>query len=217
MTEEPERYSIPRTPDETRQLIAYKPTAWEYRLFAGILAQGKEQLETKWRDYEIGYVRPTGKAVTDQEAWDFLAASMNDAQIYLENITRTLSPKAIESALGPPGTPGDPVLIQHMAERVIASYEELLDRAARLRGTRTSDHFKKLFELAAVFTNKPLHQIRDFIDVVVNKIESIPELLKNAQGQKTTLNLDLTVSLEQEVEQQFHEETQRVGRQLGLV
>ena|SRR5437762_14038793 len=213
---EQERWSAPRTPDEMKLLNAHRPLAWEYLLFAGVLAQGKEALEPRWRDYEVGYVRPTGNSVDDLEAWGFIAASMNDAQIYIGNITRVLSPEAQLPAFGPAGQPGDPALIEHMAKRVISSYEDLLDRASRIRGTRTSDMFRQLFELSAVFTDKPLHQMRDFIDDTVDKIERIPQTIKEAKGERATLTLDLVVNLDDAVEKAFHAEAERVRIALGI-
>jgi hypothetical protein len=56
----PELIRVPRTPDQQRQLLAQRPQAWEYLLFAGVLAQGMAALEPKWRDHELRYVRRRG-------------------------------------------------------------------------------------------------------------------------------------------------------------
>jgi len=211
----PDRFRVPRTTDEVKQLVAYRKDQpwWEYLLFAGVLAQGKDALEPKWRDYEIGYVRPTGQSLDDdKQAWAFIAASMHEASVYTQNMERALSPNAQLPAFGAPGTPGDPVLIEHLAKRVISSYEDLIDRAARIRGTRCPDKFRRIFELAAVFTDKPLHQFRDFIDDVVDKVEHIPEMIKNAGGKRASLTLELVVSLDKQTQTEFNREAKRVGR-----
>jgi hypothetical protein len=214
MSELPERFRVPRTVEEIKRLVAYRKDQpwWEYLVFAGVLAQRKEALEPKWRDYEIGYVRPTGESVDDdKQAWGFIAASMHEATIYTQNMERALSPNAQLPAFGPPGTPGDPVLIEHLAGRVISCYDDLLDRAARIRGTKCPDRFRRIFELAALFTDKPLHQFRDFIDDVVDKVERIPETIKKAEGKQATLLLQLVVSLDPQTQKEFNREAKKIG------
>src|SRR2546423_13337338 len=90
MSDEPERLRVPRTAEEVKHLIAYRPPWWEYLLFGGLLAQGKEALEPKWRDYEIGYVHPTGQSIDDLHAWTFLQSTMGAARVTADNIPRIL-------------------------------------------------------------------------------------------------------------------------------
>lgn len=56
----PELARAPRTAEESRQLLAQRPSAWEHLLYAGILLQSRNALEHKWHEYEVGYTRRRG-------------------------------------------------------------------------------------------------------------------------------------------------------------
>lgn len=153
----------PRTPEQQRQLLAKRPPGWEYLLFAGVLAQGKDALEPKWRDHQLRYARVTGQSLDDSQVGPFIAAAMNEPSAFIENLNRVFNHQAQDLAFGPPGVSGDPARIEHLGHRLVAIYEDFLDWSARLRGTVTSSKYRRLLDLAASIADMPATQIRDFM------------------------------------------------------
>jgi hypothetical protein len=206
--------SVPRTVAEAKRLIVNQDVLWEYRVFVGYLVQGKDELEQKWHDHEIRYVRPTGAHLDDVQSADFIQKAVNEVSVYTRNLERTLDQRAQEPAFGPPGTPGDPIRIEHLAKRFIRSYEDLMDWASRIRGTQTPDRFQPVFELAATLVDRPLSEIRAFINDAVDKVEHVPELLANARGERALLDLSIVLTMDEQILQEFSKETARLAADL---
>ncbi len=125
-----------------------------------------------------------------------------------------LDPRAQERAFGPLGQSGDPALIEHIAVRLVEVYEGILDIAATLRGAGVSDEIAPLMEAAARLTDTPLREIRDFIDELVAIADSIPERL--AAGGPITIELMLTLAIDDEALRHLEEEFERAKRSLGI-
>jgi hypothetical protein len=126
---------VPRTAEQQRQLIARRPVNWEYLLFAGVLVQGKDALEPKWRDHQLRYVRRTRPALSDDDVGSFIQGALRELAGITSNLERILDAKAKERAFGPDGVPGDPVHIEHLGQRLLELYESLLDWSSNIRGT----------------------------------------------------------------------------------
>jgi hypothetical protein len=137
-TSNPPLLRSPRTAEQKRELLAQRPEAWECLLYAGVLWQRRQALESKWRDYELGYGRPTRQHLDDRQALAVLSNASDDLAACSQNIVKMLDSKAQERAFGAPGQPGNPELIEHIATRIVEGYEEMLDVAAGLRGTGVS-------------------------------------------------------------------------------
>jgi hypothetical protein len=191
---EPPVLRVPRTSDQQRELLAQRPEAWEYLLYAGVLWQRREALEPKWRDHELGYARRSGRHFDDREAIDFLGNAFDDLKTFGPNVLRMLDPRAQERAFGAPGQAGNPVLIEHIATRLVDVYEEILDVAATLRGAGVSEEITPLMEAAARLTDTPLREIRDFIDQLVAEVDRVPDRL--ATGEPIVIELTLTLTID---------------------
>jgi TIR domain len=202
----------PRTVEQKRELLAQRPEAWEYLLYAGVLWQGRQALEAKWRDHELGYARRTGQHLDDKAALRLLSSAMDDLKACMANLLKMLDPQARERAFGPPGQSGDPTLIEHIAMRFIQVYEEVLDVAAKLRGTGISDHMASVMDAAAHLADTPLSEIRDFIDQVIVETDTIPDRL--ARGEPITIALTLTLTVDDEAGKRFDVEMDRARKAL---
>ena len=93
----------PRTAEQQRELLALRPRAWEYLLYAGVLWQRRHALESKWLDHELSYARPTRQYLDNREAFRFLGNVSKNLRACCQNILRMLDPKAQERAFGPLG------------------------------------------------------------------------------------------------------------------
>jgi hypothetical protein len=202
----------PRTPEQMRELLAQRPEAWEYLLYAGVLWQQREALEWKWRDHELGYARRSGRHLDDREAFTLINTTMNDLSAYTTDLLKMLDSRARERAFGPPGQPGDPALIEHLASRFVEIYEEVLDSAARFRGVRISDNMASVMDAAANLTDTPLREIRDFINQVITETDTIPDRL--ARDEPITITLTLTLTVDDKVKKHLEREMKRAKRKL---
>jgi hypothetical protein len=206
---EPPLLRSPRTVDQKRELLAQRPDAWEYLLYAGVIWQGRQALESKWLDHELGYARRTGQHLDDHEALDLVSSAMTDFSACTTNVVRMLNPQARERAFGLPGQPGAPALIEHIANRFIEVYEEILDIAARLRGTGVSNNMAPVMDGAARMADTPLKQIRNFIDQLVAETDTIPDRL--ARDEKVSIDLTLTLTINDETTTQLHRDMERAA------
>jgi hypothetical protein len=203
---------VPRTPEQQRQLLIQRPSFWEYLLFAGVLAQGKAALEPKWQDYQLGYVRLARPALDDSQAMAFIQGAFNEIQAVTGNVERVLNPQVQERAFGPPGLEGDPGHIERMGQRIIEIYEGYLDWAARIRGTPTSERFRRLFHIVALFVDKPIQLTRNFIDQCVAEVDRLPERLAETDERPIHITLELVLDVDRHIESEFNRELRRLKR-----
>jgi hypothetical protein len=203
---------VPRTPEQQRQLLAERPPHWEYLLFAGVLAQGKEALEPKWRDHQLRYARVTGQSLDDSQVGPFIVAAMNEPVAFAANLSRVFDRQAKELAFGPPGVPGDPARIEHLGHRFVAIYEDFLDWSARLRGTVTSSKYRRLLDLAASTADMPAKQIRDFTDHHVATLDRLPELLAEPSDEPIDLTFVIELDADRRIIAEYNREFKRLRR-----
>ena len=202
----------PRTAEQKRELLAQRPEAWEYLLYAGILWQQREALEWKWQDHELGYARRSGQHLDDDEALTLINTTMNDLVVCAASLVRMLNSQAIDRAFGPPGQPGDPALIEHLATRFVGIYEEVLNLAARLRSVSVSSNMASIMDSAAHLTDTPLREIRDFIDQVIAETDTIPERLE--RDEPITVRLTLTLTGDEKAVKRLNREMKRARRHI---
>lgn len=185
---------MPRTPEEAAGLIASRPAAWEYLLYAGFLLQGKQRLEPKWRDHRLGLALPGGVPLSDLESIDALKSVTRGPLMAVQNFDRVMSQDAQEDAFGVPGEPGDPEAIDHLARRFLDIYEYLLDWAADIRSLGVADELADLRTISAKLSDRAIEQIREFIDLFAAEMEQVPErLARGDEGIRIEMTLKLDV------------------------
>ncbi|MFF1254491.1 hypothetical protein ACFVYC_18625 [Pseudarthrobacter sp. NPDC058329] len=176
---------VPKTPSETRNLLATEPPMWEYLLFAAYLHEGKRRIEPKWRDYHLGLITAQGTTVTKSEVADVLKESMARMQATVGNLDRLMTQDAQRKAFGDPGKPGDPDFIKHLADRIIDMYEELIDWATQSRSLRLPTRAQHMADLTANFVSQPITETRRFIDDFVKDLEAVMNRLKSGENEDT--------------------------------
>jgi TIR domain len=211
-TAAPTPVRAPRTPEQQRQLLAQRPPAWEYLHLAGVLAQGKDALEPKWRDHQVRYIRRGGSALTGDQIPAFIQVAARELAGHTDNIERILDTKVKERAFGPPGVPGDPIQIEHLGQLLLDVYENLLDWSARVRGTTTSDQFTRLLDLLASFADNPINEMRAFIDQYVDQAERLPELLAEENDDPIEVTVYLTFTFDEHLSAEYNREMKRLSR-----
>jgi hypothetical protein len=191
----------PRTPDEQDDLLRRTPPGWEYLLFAGVLQQGRNALEAKWRSQELGLPSRTRRFVEASDAPTFLGNAMDRLKAVVEPMGRLFAGQ--QDAFGAPGEAGDAIRIEHFANWLIGAYEDMLDWGADLRAVDTTDQMTSAIDYTARMVDQPLSQVRHFIDEVVEFAEQIPEHFAKPEvereGEILTAETILVISLDPEI------------------
>lgn len=208
---EPVIERVPRTADEEAALVRTRPDGWEYLLFASVLRRRMDELEPKYRDHQLRFVRPTGGPVlAGADATEFLSSAFREARVLSDNFNRVFDQEAQERAFGVPGHAGDVGQIEHLASRLVAVYDGLIDWAAGVRGAPIEEEFGRAVELSSRFVDRPIEQFRDFVDRAVAEMDKLPALLRAEEHEPLTIHLTLTIDIEDGLERELQAELRRI-------
>lgn len=206
---------VPRSVEEEALLLATRPGGWEYLLFAAVLRRQKTLLEPKWHDHELGYVQPQGKALSDADAFELVSGAYPHAVAIISNVTRLLSPQALELAFGAPGEPGDPQRIEHIARRLVDVYDALLEWSFGLQGAIVPGRFARLVELSSRMVDGPIRQVREYVDKTVAEVDRVPAILRRENREPTVIKLELVLAIDNDLVPELERELQRLGAELA--
>lgn len=204
---------VPRTLREKEAILRQRPRGWEYLLFGGTLFVGKESLEKKWHDFEIPpYIR-SHEIADAAAASTFLADQMHQMVGLVEALERVFPPEVQEQAFGPPGAEGDAHRIEHLADRVISTYEGILDWAAQVRRVRPPEVLVPAFEIVPTMADRPLRKFREFVDYAVAELDRLHQLFEEDEpDEPILLTLDLSLEVDQDVMDEYHRRIKRARR-----
>lgn len=170
---------VPRTEQEKGILLGERPPGWEYLLLAYELVSDMEGLNRLYKDHAISFALPDD-FVPDAEVATSLSRELADMTTTTAAFEDLLLGDAQRTALGAPGASGDPDLIEHFADKLIAIYAHLLTWAKSIRGHATeSTEARTLFRALANFANQPIEEIRRYVvdfrtdmDLVTARLEA---------------------------------------------
>lgn len=205
---------VPLTPGEQELLISTKPPAWEYLLFGGALTQGNAALAAKKRDHQLGHVDEVRSTRDDSEALHLASDMLGRARkTIIQRMMRILDPASQEWAFGAPDSPGDVDNILHLARRFIGAYEEMYNWASNVREVAASPELSHSFDLLSEFMDVPMKQVEQFIeDCAASLSDALDRLDRGEQG--IEIALQLTLSIDESLEEQILGELDRIDRAL---
>lgn len=207
------RLKTPTKPDEFISLLREQPDGWEYLLYAGKLQVGMQNLEDEYRDHLIGYAPLTGEPLSAWASIERLKAAFPDALALVSPMHRLFAAETVQNAMGRLGEPGNADAIEHLADRTMAMYRSWMDWGKALRSARVPAEFQLAFHLAADFMRRPIEDMRVYVHKVVEFADSLERLMK--EDEPVTVTLELVVSLDDAVEEEFSLELKRLeGLQL---
>jgi hypothetical protein len=186
---------VPRTVEEQAGLLSARPGGWENLLFAGALLQQRDRLEPKWRDHELRLPGPDRARFGDErEALAHIQSEIAALRITVESVNRLFDPAAHEKAFGAPGEAGDAAQIEHIASRIMSTYEQIIDWAAALRSCAVPEAYERLYELVPQMADEAVAATRAFVDELVAETSRIPAFLEEPEP-KETLEIRVTLVL----------------------
>ncbi len=196
---------VPRTSQERSALLTLRPAGWEYLLFAATLYLGKANLEKKWHDHEMPPHRPSYPPPGGITPTAYLSKQINELGGIVEGAMQVFSSDKQELAFGAPGEPGDAGRIEYFAERIVESYEGILDWAMKIREFEAPNYLLEVCEVVPHMADRPLRDFREFIDNVVRETDRIPAFVEDADPEKDRLviELDLVLSIDDAVSEEF--------------
>ncbi|GAA2843459.1 hypothetical protein [Nonomuraea rubra] len=207
---------VPRNPDEQRALIEQMPRAWEYLLFAGVLLQGRVALDLRWRDYQNGYGRRTGRYLDRPSSLAQLEGVLNDGLLIAKGLNAIFASDINVRAFGSPGFAGDVGTIVQFAGRIVSTCEDLLNLASEVRGTVYADEFRQAADMLSAILGQPIGQILFFMDRVIREFGNIPAWLATPNPPPRHIEITLEISVDERRLKAFTKEVARVRRRLRI-
>jgi DNA polymerase-3 subunit epsilon len=196
-------------PDDERRILTDRPVGWEYLLYAAALANGKRRLEVKWRRHQARKASTSQpRVLDDRQAIAETQIALNEVTACMTTIGKGFDAESQTNSFGPPGSPGDPERIRRLAANLIDGYDGLLDWAARVRGLTSSGQCATLLTILPTVADKPVLQIREFIDRAVSTFNEPPTRIQESSGKPTTIELELAVGPDKVVMDRFNQELQ---------
>jgi hypothetical protein len=216
---------VPRTEAERQQVLLTRPDYWEFLHFAGQLLHELNSVEAKFRDYELRYAPMSGEVavggapvgyIEQVKDWsailDYITQQVNDSRNLVQKMENLYNKEAWERAFGASGEDGDPERLTHLAMRLNNVYEQILDRAARLRGASVPPEFQNLLELCARFSDLPIKEYRRFVNEYVAQANKLLE--DYAAGRPLSIEAHLVISISEEALNDYYVELNRLNSRL---
>ncbi|MFG1760647.1 hypothetical protein [Micromonospora echinofusca] len=206
---------VPRDESGRLEILALRPPLWEYLLFGNALYLARAAHEARWRDHQLGYSLKVGPVIKADQIPTVLSERLSHVGAIASNIATILTDTAQERAFGKPGEPGDPVLIEHMADRLIGLYALLLDWAEETRALRVPDWADRLKEILTAYAAQPIERTHDFVDEFIENIERVIAKLAAGQEGPHHIIMQITFEIGDELSHQYDKELERIRRYIN--
>jgi hypothetical protein len=160
----------------------------------------------------LGYALHIGPVVEPGQLKTTLNERLSHATAITSNLERILDLRAQERAFGKLGEPGDAVLIEHMAARLIDLYAMLLGWAEETRALRVPDWAERLKELLVQFVDQPLRRTHEFVDEYIARLEGAINSLASGGSGPIEIDIRLTFTLDDALVREYKKELKRIRR-----
>jgi hypothetical protein len=171
---------------------------WEFLLLAETIRRELDRLSTKHLDHALGYPG-TGRAhVADRDLADFVRRSLDELTAITGRLTKLLAPDAITGAVGRPGETGDDARVAHLGVRFAQTYEELLDWAARARGTAVSRSARRVPDALARLADGPIRGVQRFVDDLRVAADEIAGHYRSGGDGHLAIDVPLTLAVDRD-------------------
>ncbi|MGW0942807.1 caspase family protein [Streptomyces sp. NPDC002623] len=201
---------VPRTLAGRDELIRAKPPKWDYLLYAASLRLGMESLNEKWTQYEAGR-SSRSRHMSVAQFCHYIDNSLKKLQTITHRIDTCLSPELQDRVFEKSAEHAEPDLIKRMASDLVGVYEDYMDWAMAIRGIVAPHKAARLIELAALIADEPVREVRTFIQQYFYEIDALGDRYATSDVASMNVNLNLKITLNQEVLDAFLEERKRLN------
>jgi hypothetical protein len=127
-----------------------------------------------------------------------------------QNLERLAHPTAQSRAFGDSDEDADPLLIEHMAKRLIDLYGRLLEWVEETRALRVPEWAERLKSILSQFASQPIQRTHDFVDEYVSSLERAIRSLAENGSNREKIELRITYEIDDDLLRQFNQELDRV-------
>ena len=182
---------VATTNDELACLIADKPVAWPWAVFASVLVQRRNAVQVRLRSVASGYQPHPGIPQVSGRAYSQIAyRSMNTIVDLVAQFEQFMLSPAFKGAFGAPGADNsaDPDAIVGIANRLMDYHDTFLAQAEGCLHTPVERDVMVFVQDMGAFAMCPLIGYQKFIPTICARIAEAQELLPYSAG--GTLLLD---------------------------
>ncbi|MDT5183488.1 MAG: hypothetical protein QOI29_1646, partial [Mycobacterium sp.] len=118
--------AVAYTPEDLATLLADKLPCWRWAAFASVLVQRRAEVQSRLRDSQLGYGRPTGeRADSGVEVGRFVVDRMEELLTLVDQVESFMLTPAFVGVFGDPGdeSSADADGILHVAGRLMDYHE----------------------------------------------------------------------------------------------
>ena len=185
---------VPRTDTEFATMLGERPPAWEYLALAYWLREGVDARQDAFNDHRIRFALPT-TTIPDDSLVAFVQSQQAQLLALAQSIEDLLLGPAQITALGAPGVQGDPSLIKHLASRIIAVYQALLDWSHRIRSTASqTEDGRELLQALAEYATQPIEAIYAFVAAYHQNMDGISARLLAGENVNLTMRIEFEIT-----------------------
>ena len=179
-------------------LIADKPSAWPWAVFASVLVQRRNDVTDRLRMCAAGYQpRPGLPPLSGQEYAQTALAAMTAVADLTEQIDQFMLSPAFTGAFGKHNgdDTADAEAIMAVANRVMDYHEEFLAQAEACLQTPVRSEAQVFVADMGAFTLRPLAGFEEFIALMCARIGEIQDVLPYAAADATVWFEDVTLTM----------------------
>ncbi|MDC5813092.1 DUF4062 domain-containing protein [Vibrio europaeus] len=196
-------------PPKAARLVIEKPDGWEHLLFAFLCKTYLERLEHKKFDLEYGISFNDVVVIEEpHDVFDWITVHNNE-MLKLIRLTTTLVNEAAIKSFGEPGEAGDYRKIQHVSQRLLEVYEQMINWKLSFTTLDVIEDFEPILEVLSSFADDPLVKIEQFVNRVYVEI---PKALESIEHSDEHVTLDFTFVLESPDIDSFNRELEKIGK-----
>ncbi|MDM7886530.1 TIR domain-containing protein [Curtobacterium sp. RHCKG23] len=192
---------VPRTPSEVAILLGERPAGWEYLLFSYWLTTGLEGRYDAYNDHRLQFALG-GEFIPTAALPEYIPTEFAKLASTTETFEQLLLGPAQHTAMGARGEEGDPVLIAHLASRMLLVFDELLSWSQRLRSATTPLEEGRLsLRAMADYASQPIEAVRSFVLDFRERMDGLSTTLQS--GQSVELQLFIAFDVPEQVAQRY--------------
>lgn len=199
--------SVEQYPPKAARLVLEKNEGWEHLLFAELCKSYLDRLDHKKFDLEYGISFNDVVSIDNPSEVFAWITAQNNEMLKLIRIATTLVNDATMKSFGEPGQEGDYRKIQHVCQRLLEVYEQIINWKLSFTALEVNEDFEPILNVLSSFADDPLFKIEEFVNRVHTEI---PAALQSIATNDEQITLDFTFVLESPDVDSFERELKKI-------